>query len=298
MLKSPNMQGAALMTASMTSFTVNDAFFKLLGDHLPFFQILFLRSVGVTVLIVLLAHRLGSLHMPATARDRWLILLRTVAEIAAAYCFLTALIHLPIANVTAIIQALPLTITLGAALVLGESVGWRRMTAIGIGLLGVLLILRPGGDGFDEYSIYAVLAVFGVTVRDLVVRQISSDVPSLTVALAAAIGVLAFSSVGAVFSDWSPMAGRDILWLLGSMIFILGGYLFSVMAMRFGDVAFVAPFRYSSLLVALVLGLVVFGDWPDGPTLIGAAIVVVTGLFTLWRERNTMPSTPLPTRLR
>ncbi|NNE81399.1 MAG: DMT family transporter [Silicimonas sp.] len=285
-LKSANMQGAALMTVSMAAFTVNDTFFKLLGDHLPFFQVLFLRSVGVMVLMVGLAYRMGAVHLPTSRPDRWLIAFRTLAEVAAAYFFLTALVHLPIANVTAIIMALPLTVTLGAALFLGEPVGWRRLLAIAIGLFGVLLILRPGGADFTIYSVYAVLAVLFVTVRDLSVRRISAEVPSLTVALAAVIGILGFSAVGAVSSDWSPMAPRDIFWLIGSMVFILGGYLFSVMAMRFGEVAFVTPFRYSGLMVALLIGLLVFDDWPDGLTLLGAAIVVLTGLFTFWREQH------------
>ena len=133
MLKSKNMQGAALMTASMAAFTVNDTFFKLLGDHLPFFQVLFLRSVGVTILMGALAWQMKAVRFPTDRRDRKLIGFRTVAEVAAAYFFLTALVHLPIANVTAIIMALPLTVTLGAALFLGEPVGWKRLLAIAKG---------------------------------------------------------------------------------------------------------------------------------------------------------------------
>ena len=275
------------MTGSMAAFTVNDAFFKLLGDHLPFFQVLFLRSVGVTLLLAALAWWQAAIWPPVKRPDGWLILLRTAAEVAAAYFFLTALVHMPIANVTAIIQALPLTITLGAALVLREPVGWRRLLAISVGLVGVVLIVRPGGEGFTVYSVYAVLAVVCVTVRDLAARRLSAEVPSISVALIAGLGVLAFSTVGAVATDWQGMRPMDLAWLAGSTVFILGGYLFSVMAMRVGEVGFVAQFRYSSLLVALILGLFVFGHWPDGVTLIGAAIVVATGLFTLWRERQT-----------
>ena len=196
-------------------------------------------------------------------------------------------VHMPLANVTAIIQALPLTITLGAALVLREPVGWRRLLAISVGLIGVVLIVRPGGEGFTVYSVYAVLAVVCVTVRDLAARRLSAEVPSISVALIAGLGVLAFSTVGAVVTDWQGMRPVDLAWLAGSTVFILGGYLFSVMAMRVGEVGFVAQFRYSSLLAALILGLFVFGHWPDGVTLIGASIVVATGLFTLWRERQT-----------
>ena len=273
------------MVASMTAFTINDMFVKLLGDHLPFFQFLLLRTIGASFFLFILARRAGAIRWPSATRDRWLIALRSLSEIAAAYFFLTALIHMPIANATAIIQALPLTVSLGAALFLGENVGWRRFLAIGIGFVGVFLIVRPGTEGFTIYSIYALLAVLAVTVRDLAARRLSREVPSLTVALAAVVAILVFSAIGAANTTWVPMVARDWLWLGGSVSTIIVGYLCSVSAMRVGEIGFVAPFRYTSLLVALAIGLLVFGDWPENLTLIGAGIVVATGLFTLWRER-------------
>ncbi|MGR3514879.1 MAG: DMT family transporter [Paracoccaceae bacterium] len=286
MASSENLRGAALMTAAMTAFTLNDMFVKLLGDHLPFFQFLLLRTIGATVFMFWLAARAGAIRWPEKKQDRWLIAVRSLAEMAAAYFFLTALIHMPIANVTAILQALPLTVALGAALFLGEEVGWRRFAAIGIGFLGVFLIVRPGAEGFSIYAIYALLAVAAVTIRDLAARKLSPEVPSLTVALAAVTTILVFSGVGALGTEWVALRPADWLWLSGSIITIIGGYLFSVSAMRSGEIGFVAPFRYTSLLVALVIGLLVFHEWPDHITMIGAAIVVATGLFTLWRERQ------------
>lgn len=286
MVLTPNIRGAAFMTGSMTAFTFNDALIKLLGEHIPFFQVLFLRSVGVTLFLVMLAWGTGALRRPIARRDRVLIAIRTLAEIAAAFFFISALFNMPIANVTAIIQALPLTVTLAAALVFKEPVGWRRFTAIGIGLFGVFLIVRPGGEGFNLYSIYALLAVVGVTVRDLAARRLADDVPSLTVATMAAVGVLIFSATGAVFIDWVPLSAGDWGLLAGAVGFIFWGYLFSVMAMRGGEIGVVAPFRYTSLIAALLLGWFVFGDWPDVLTQIGAGIVVATGLFTLWREHR------------
>ena len=274
------------MVGSMTAFTVNDMFFKLLNDDLPFFQALFFRTLLVAIFMLFLARARGALRVGLTTGDRNLIAVRTLAEAAAAYLFLTALINLPIANVTAIIQALPLTVTLGAALVLRESVGWRRLVAILIGLVGVLLIVRPGGADFSLYSLFAVGAVICVTVRDLAARRISPGVPSLFIALISTLGVLVLGAVGAVFTTWAPMTGQGMLYLVSSAFFVMCAYLFSVSAMRVGEVGFVSQFRYTSLLVALVIGLVVFNEWPDSLTLIGAAIVVGTGLFTLWRERT------------
>lgn len=283
---SDNLRGAALMTTSMTAFTLNDMFVKLLGDHLPFFQFLLLRTIGATFFMLWLAARAGAIRWPEKKQDRWLIAVRSLAEMAAAFFFLTALIHMPIANVTAILQALPLTVALGAALFLGEEVGWRRFAAIGVGFIGVFLIVRPGPDGFSIYAFYGLLAVIAVTIRDLAARRLSPEVPSLTVALFSVLTILAFSSVGAVGTEWVPLRPIDWVWLAGSAITIIGGYLFSVSAMRSGEIGFVAPFRYTSLLVALVVGLLVFNEWPDHITMIGAAIVVATGLFTLWRERQ------------
>lgn len=281
-----NMEGAVLMTASMAAFTFNDMLFKLLNDTLPFFQVLFLRSLVASVLLAGIIHHKHAWMTRFSGRDWRFILLRSAAEVAAAYFFLTALVHLPIANVTAILQALPLTVTLAAALFLREPVGWRRLVAILIGLIGVLLIIRPGGDDFNIYAVYAVMAVICVTIRDLAVRRMSAKVPSMMVALISSIGVLVFGAIGAFFIDWQPLNGREYAMLGGASVFILGAYLFSVMAMRVGDIGFVSPFRYTSLLVALVLGLVVFREWPDALTLLGAGIVVATGLFTIWREQR------------
>lgn len=287
MLNSANMRGAALMTGSMTAFTVNDMFVKLIGESLPFFQFLVLRSLGAAILMFLLAWRAGVLWLPEDPRDRRLTVLRSLAEMAAAYFFLTALIHMPLANVTAILQALPLTVTLGAAVFLKEDVGWKRFAAIVIGFVGVYLIVRPGGEDFTIYAVYALLAVVAVTLRDLAARRLSAHVPSLTVAFLGVIAILIFACVGAAFGPaWVPVGGMNWMWLAGSILTIILAYLFSVSAMRHGEIGFVSPFRYTSLVVALILGLFVFGEWPDGVTLLGAAIVVATGLFTLWRERR------------
>ncbi len=298
MVMTDNLRGALLMTGSMTAFTVNDAFMKLLSADLPFFQLLFVRSVAVAILIGAMAWRANAFARKLSSQDKVLVVIRSLAEIGAAYFFLNALFNLPIANVTAILQALPLTVALGAALVLREHVGWRRFLAIGIGFVGVMLIVRPTGDGFTLYSVYALLSVVCVTVRDLAARKLSRDVPSLLVALAAVLGVLAFSTVGAVFVEWQPMDGRDSVLMIFAVLAIIGGYLFSVMAMRVGEIGAVAPFRYTSLLAALIIGFLVFGEWPDALTQIGALIVVATGLFTIWRERKTARKAPLGLRVR
>ncbi|MEO0390181.1 MAG: DMT family transporter [Pseudomonadota bacterium] len=285
---SPNTLGALLMMASMASFTLNDTLIKLTGGALPLAQLLVLRGALSLVLIYALARSLGAVRWDLGRHNWTLIAIRSAGEIGAAYFFITALLNLPLANVTAILQVLPLTVTLGSAILFAEPVGWRRALAIGLGFCGMLLIVRPGPDGFSIYALCALAAVLAVTVRDLATRRLSPDVPGLTVTIAAAISVLVFFGALSLGESWAPVTPR--LWLLigGASIFILGGYYFSVQVMRTGDVSFTAPFRYTGLLWALVLGWWVFGDWPDGLTLLGAGIVAATGLFTLWRERQLL----------
>lgn len=283
---SPNTKGALLMMASMAAFTINDACIKATGGDLPLFQLLTLRGLVTTALILIVARLQGPLSWRMPRRDRALVALRCLSEVAAAYFFLTALLNMPLANVTAVLQVLPLTVTLGAALFFGERVGWRRMLAIIAGFAGMLIIVRPGPDGFNIYAGYALAAVACVTLRDLVTRRMSADVSSMTVTLAASFSVLAFAGVASTTVEWAPVDARLAALILGSSLFIMGGYLFSVLVMRVGEVSFVAPFRYTGLLWALVLGLVVFGDWPDAGTLLGASIVVASGLFALLRERQ------------
>jgi len=281
-----NQLGALLMMGSMAGFTFNDTLVKAVGGAMPLSQILTLRGIVTSVLIYALARKMGALHWHLPRRDWGLIAARCGTEVAATYLFLTALMVTPIANLTAILQALPLTITLGAAVFFGEPVGWRRLTAILVGFVGILLIVRPDVDGFGEGTLYALGAVVAITGRDLLTRRMSPEVPSLVVTLLASLSVLVFAVLMSTQVTWQPVSLNSLAAVVGAALFIFVGYLCSVMTMRVGDVAFISPFRYTGLLWALLLGWLVFGDWPDALTLLGAMIVVATGLFTLYRERQ------------
>lgn len=281
---SDNARGALIMTASMAAFTFNDACVKAVSGDMPLFQLLMLRGMATTILICGLAWYMGALRWRFGARDWSLIAVRSLAEVGAAFFFITALRHMPIANITAILQVLPLTMTLGVALFFKEPVGWRRMVAILVGFCGVLLIVRPGPEGFDVNAGYALMAVGFVTLRDLVTRRMSSAAPSMMITLSASVGVLIFSAVATTGETWVAVGVRDAGLILGASVLIFGGYLFSVMVMRVGEMSFIAPFRYSGLLWALVLGWIAFGHWPEPLTLLGSAIVVATGVFTFYRE--------------
>ncbi|MCX7568203.1 DMT family transporter [Sulfitobacter sp. F26169L] len=283
---SPNATGALLMIASMGAFVMNDTFLKLTGGAVPLFQLIFLRGVLATVLVFLLAHSLGALRSGISARDKALIALRGLAEVITAYFFLSALFNMPLGNLNAIMQVAPLTVTLGSALFYREAVGWRRMLAILIGLCGVMLIIRPGAEGFNIWSLYALAAVLLVTVRDLLTRQLSRDVPGMAVTLGTTVAVMVAAGLASLSQEWVSLTGREAALISGSAVFVLMGYFFSIQVMRVGDVSFVAPFRYTGLIGAMVIGFLVFDEVPRALTLLGAAIVIGTGLFTFYRERK------------
>lgn len=281
-----NTMGALFMTLSMACFVTSDTFLKVLAGAVPLFQLIFVRGFVTVGLIGVLGAVRGGMHFRIAAKDWRIIGVRSVSEVVIAYFFLNALFNMPLANVTSIMQVAPLAVTLASALVLREAVGWRRMLAIAVGFAGVMLIVRPGAEGFNAWSLYVLGAVAGVTLRDLVTRRLSRDVPSLTVTLITALAVMAAAGLMSLTEEWVSLGMQTMLPIIGSAVFIIGGYFFSIQVMRTGDVSFTAPFRYTGLVWALLLGWFVFGDWPSTLTLIGAGIVVATGIYTFWREQQ------------
>lgn len=277
----------ALMTATMLAFTLNDACMKTLGGEVPLAQALFLRGLVTIAVLGFLAWRSGAVRWRGTRADAGWLALRTAAEVGAAFLFIAALFRIPFANATAILQAVPLTVTAAAALVLGERVGARRWAAVAVGLAGVLLILRPGPGGFGAGSLLALGAVVAVTLREVATRRMGRAIPVHAVALCAAVGVTASAAAALPWTEAVPVTAAGAAALAGSAGFLVAAYLLSVAVMRAGEVSHSAPFRYTGLVWALVLGLVLFGEWPGPLTLIGAAVVVGAGLFALRRERIT-----------
>lgn len=282
---SDNRRGAILMNVAMLAFTLNDTCMKLVTTTLPLFQAITLRGVLTTAALLILARWQGVALWPPVARDRRIVALRSGAEVLATVTFLVALTQMPLANLSALMQSLPLAVTLAAVVFLRDPIGWRRMVAIMIGFAGVLLIIKPGAEGFDRWSLLGLASVLCVVVRDLSTRAIGATVSSTTVAVWAGVAVTLLGLVGSIWQGWQPVEGAEAGLILLAAANLIVGYLTVVMTMRVGDVGFVAPFRYMALLWAIVLGFAVFGAWPDLLTLIGALIVVATGIFTFLRGR-------------
>ncbi|WP_232822924.1 DMT family transporter [Oceanibium sediminis] len=280
-----NLRGASFMVTAMAGFALNDVAMKAVLADVDLFPALFLRGALTCVLLFALCVATGALRWRPARRDGVLVGWRTLAEILATTLFLTALANMPIANATAILQSAPLAVTLGAALFLAEPVGWRRGLALLVGFSGVLIIIRPGGDAFNAYSLLPLAAVVAIVLRDLVTSRLSGQVPSLAVALMTALAITTLGGIGSLWSDWPPLDARLLGLLSFAAVWLILAYVFSVRTMRVGDIAFVSPFRYSILLWALILGAVVFKEIPDAATILGATLIVATGIFTFWREQ-------------
>jgi len=282
---SPNMRGALFMAISQAAFTTNDTLVKIVSEALGIGQIMFVRGVFATTLMAVLVWRLKQWAPVSTLRHP-AVAARLIGELGATYFFLTALANLPLANVSAVFQALPLVVTVVAAVFLGEYVGPRRWAAILVGFIGVLIILRPGLEGFNVYSLYVLACVACCAFRDLATRKIPAEVPSGYVSLLTAGSVALFGLVVVpITGGWNAISSTNLAQLAAAAIFVLAGYQSLIQSMRVGDISFVAPFRYVSLIWAMAAGYLVFNSIPDWPIILGSSIVVLSGLYMLYRER-------------
>lgn len=274
------------MTISMAGFTLSDAISKFLFAFMNMGELMLVRGLIASTLIGVLAWARGAFARPGALLHP-MILVRVASDVAATLAFFIALKTMPLPNVSAIMQALPLAVTAGAALVFAEPVGWRRWTAIGVGFLGVLLIVRPGAQGFSSASLWVLACVLLCALRDLATKRIPTEIPSLAVSSLTAVAVTAVGGVMVgPLGGWRPLEPAQLGLVAVAAVLLLFGYQFIIQAMRTGDVSFIAPFRYTALIWALALGWLVFSDVPDPLTLTGSAIVVASGLYMLWRERR------------
>ena len=283
---SGNMRAILAMMLSQLSFIFNDTLIKLATRDLPGGEAIFLRGVFAFVFALMLGAAMGALAPWPKRALLPVIAARNIGEIGSTFFYLTALFHMPIADATAILQFVPLAITAAAALFLGEPVGWRRWTATLTGFLGVLIVIRPGTSGFNAWSLLALAGVFFSVLRDLSTRRITTEIPSMLLVVVSA-GVVATAALGFLgFETWVQPSTFALVHLAGAAIFLLGGYYFIIDAMRHGEVAVVAPFRYSVIVWAILAGILIFGERPDRTALLGTAIVILAGIYTFMRERR------------
>ncbi len=281
-----NLRGAAFMVISMALFSVEDAIIKHLSTTLPTGQILILLGLGGGTAFALLLQIRGERFLdPAFFNPA--ILLRNLGELTGTIFFVTALWLIPLSTASVILQAQPLVVTAGAAMFLREVVGWRRWTAVAVGFAGMILILRPGAAGFDPAAIFAVLGVLGLSLRDLATRRVRAAVSSVQLAAWAFFALIPAGALLLPFTAAPVLPTAGEAGLIGCIIGIgMVAYMCITRATRIGDVSFVAPFRYSRLIFALIVGGIAFGERPDAFTLIGGALIIGSGLYTFFRERR------------
>ena len=279
-----NLKGIAALSAGMAFLVGNDIFLKLASPDLPFGQLVFIRGVIATVLIVIACSAVGVL-------GQWRqifagpVMGRSLANMFSSFFYINALFHLPIANVTSIMQATPLLLTAMAALALKEDVGWRRWLAIAIGFGGVLLIVRPDAGGFNVYALFAVAAIGFVAARDLFTKVVKTDVPSLVVTLATSLVVTVGAGIYSLVEGWSPISTGELVLVVASATCLVCGYHAVIVAFRSGEVAVIAPFRFSIVIWAIIAGYFIWNEAPDLFTLAGIGLIVAMGAYTFHRER-------------
>lgn len=292
-----NLKAIALMAGSMVLFAIDDAAIKLAGTleggaATPG-EILIIKGVLGTLVYGALMLREGT--RPTFGLWRGMVTdpvvaSRTAGDLLAALAIITGLTLLPLSTLSAVLQVQPLVVTMGAALFLRETVGWRRWSAVLVGFIGVMIIIRPGGETFDGAIVWALLAVLGLSVRDLATRRVKAQFSTFSIVTFVAflliplgIGLHLTVEDTPLMSGLSPTAWAVII---GGGFFGMAGYYAITVSMRIGELSAVAPYRYTRLVAALVLAFLVFGEVPDLAMIIGACLVIGAGLFTLYRERK------------
>ncbi len=280
-----NIYGSIFMSLAMLGYISNDTIIKYFANELPISQTIFIRGVFVTILIASFCLKKSAFKQSIRSDDWPLVIFRSVVDLCATFLFLTALFNMPLANASAILQTLPLTVTLVGTVMLGERLGLYRTFAILAGFVGVLLIIKPGSSGFNSYSLFAVGAVLFITVREIVTRKISPKSSTLLISLITACTITLIGGAGGfITQNWVLITFNTLFGLMLASIFIFIAYYFSIPAMQYGDISFVSPFRFTLMIWAVIFGFVFFKEIPDNITILGLVIIVGAGILTYYRE--------------
>lgn len=288
-----NRRGIVCMVGAMGCFVTNDALVKFASQSMPSAQLIFIRGFMSVLLVLAVAHALGATTRLREATRGW-VALRALVDAIATMLYLGSLFHLPIGNATAINLAAPLFMTMFAALFMAERVRGARWLAVGFGFLGVLLVIQPRAEGFNAWALVCLLGTLFHAARDLMTRRIHAGIPSILITLATAVAVTVVSGVGSLLQGWRPFGLFEFGLLALASVFLTGGYYFIINSMRHGEMTLVAPFRYSGLLFALVLGYAVWGEVPNTLAWFGIALLIGSGLYVLVSEKRRAPSAQAP----
>lgn len=280
-----NRRGIRFMVAAMACFIANDTLVKIASESLPAGQLIFVRGLMASLLVLMVARATAAPIAAAQIGHRW-VLVRAAIDATATFTYLVSLFHLPIANATAINMASPLFIVALAVPLFGERVDARRWAAIVAGFAGVLLVIQPRIEGFNGYALLCLLATLLHSVRDLVVRRIPAGIPSLAITLATAVSVTLLAGLLSIVQGWQPLGPREFALLAGASVFLASGYHLIIRGTRMGDMSTIAPWRYTGLLWALIVGWVIWGDVPNALGWGGIGLLIAAGVYLVRRERR------------
>ncbi len=280
---SNNQRGVLAIVGCMASYTVNDVLVKQILRTYPVGEVIFVRGMIAVLLIGAVALTLGHRKEIGAALSP-LLTARSVFDGLSTAAFITALAHMPLANVAAVLQIGPLLITVLSIVLFRETVGWRRWIAIGIGFIGALLVIKPTPSSFDVWALIAAGSALAAALREISNRRIGHGVPVMVIAFWGAAGIMMFGTVFAVAEDWRMFESGDLAQLFVASVFVGIAIYLMALGFRDADLSVVAPFRYTYLITSAVGGYLVFAELPDGWTVFGALLIVGSGIYTLHRE--------------
>jgi drug/metabolite transporter (DMT)-like permease len=272
------------MVAATMMFCLGDTLMKLAADTLPTTEVMFVRSLVATLVVTAALCVTGSIRRYREALGKAMAL-RASADASASLLFQSALARMQFADIMGVNQLQTLSLTAGSALFLGETVGWRRWSAVGVGLVGGLLIIKPGTSAFDWWALAAVGAVLFASTREIATRKIPATVPTPLIMMISSAVVTVASLGGAIFTPWAMPGAKDLAMMIGAGFFSLTGQYCTISAIRSAEMSVIAPFRYAAMVWALAIGFGIWGHIPDKWSLIGIAAITSAGLYTFHRER-------------
>jgi drug/metabolite transporter (DMT)-like permease len=280
------LRAISLMILSMALLAGADAFFKLATNAAPIGQVMTMVSLGGVALFLVLA-RVRRVQVFSRDALHPMVTLRNLFEVIGAIGMVVGLKYVSLPVFAAIIQTGPLVVTLGAAIFLKEQVGWRRWTAVAVGIIGMLMVIRPFSASFTGWELFAVMGITALSARDLITRLSPSHIPALAISTwGFAATIIPGLTLWALTAEPSNFAPEPLWYILGAILVTTSGYLAITTAMRIAPASIVAPFRYSRLVFTTALGILIFGDRPDAWTLAGATVILMAGLYTFLRERR------------
>ena len=278
-----NQRGILALVGGMIAYTINDAMVKAIAHKYPIGEVVFVRGLMTALLIGSMVIALGharDLHRIAGRP----VLVRSVFDGISTACFITALVHIKLADLAAMLQVSPLILTALSVLFYREIVGWRRWAAILVGFAGAMFVVKPTPAAFDAWALIAVAAAASSALREMMTRRIDRDVPTIVIAFMGSIGILIIGGVFAAFGEWRPISTPDLAMLAGASVFVGIATYAIALAFRGVDLSVVAPFRYSYLITSALAGYLFFSELPDRWSAFGAVLIVGSGLYALHRE--------------